>query len=303
MKRLFTILVLGLVVVSPALRAQELNASVRINTQVVTQTDLGVFETLERSINEFLNDQKWTNDIFEPEERIDCNFILTIQEEVGPTTFKVDLAVQSSRPIYDSDQSTPLLNFVDQDVVVEYEQYQPLNFSQNAFNNNLTSTLAFYVYIILGMDYDSFSPLGGEEFFQIAQDIVNSIPSNAQGAYKGWNALSASQTQGRYWILENMLSPRVRALRMGWYQYHRLGMDQMTTDLNGARAAIAEVIQTLGQVDQSYPNSMIVQLFLNAKRQEIIEIFKRGTITEQSNFIQTMSRVDPSNTAQYRSVR
>lgn len=285
------------------LAAQELNATVRINTQRVTNTDLEVFETLERAIVEFLNDQKWTTDVFESEERIDCNFILTVQEEMGPTTFKVDLAVQSSRPIYDSDQVTPMLNFVDQNLVFEYAQFQPLIFSQNVFNNNLTSTLAFYAYIILALDYDSFAPLGGDDFLQTAQDIVNSVPSNLQGTYTGWTAPSAPQTQGRYWILENLLSPRVRALRMGWYQYHRLGMDLMTANLPDARNAIAEVITTLGQVDQSYPNSMIVQLFLNAKRQEVIEIFKGGTLPEQTSIIQTMSRVDPSNTAQYREIR
>ncbi len=281
--------------------AQELNVSVRINTQRVQTVDPAVFETLENSLVEFLSDQKWTNDVFEPEERVNCNFILTVQEEQGPTTFKVDLAVQSSRPIFGSDQETPLFNYIDKDVVFEYEQFQPLQFSLNAYNNNLTSILAFYVYIIMGLDYDSFAPLGGEEHFQTAQEILNNVPSSAQAAYPGWRSLDGNQN--RFWMIENMLSPRIRPLRNGMYQYHRLGLDMMTQDTDGARAAISEVVTTLGQVNQSYPNSMAVQMFLNAKRQEVIEIFKRGTTTEQSSLIQVMTRVDPANSSQYRAIR
>jgi hypothetical protein len=284
-----------------ALGAQELNVSVRINTQRLQTVDPGVFETLEQTIVQFLSDQQWTNDIFEAEERINCNFILTLQEELSATSFKVDLAVQSSRPIFGTDQETPLLNYVDKDVNFEYEQFQPLQFSENVFNDNLSSVLAFYVYIILGLDYDSFSPLGGDEHFQAAQEIINNIPTAAQAAYPGWRSIDGNQN--RFWILENLQSPRVRPLRNAWYQYHRLGLDIMPTDIDAGRAAISEVVQTLGQVDQSYPNSMIVQLFLNSKRQEIIEIFKRGTLTEKSGVIQTMSRVDPSNSAQYRKIQ
>ena len=290
-----------LLLISATALAQELNVSVRINTQRVQTVDPAVFETLENAIVEFLSDQKWTNDVFEPEERINCNFILTVQEEQSATSFKVDLAVQSSRPIFGSDQETPLLNYVDKDVVFEYEQFQPLQFSENVFNNNLTSILAFYVNIILGLDYDSFAPLGGDEYFQTAQEILNNVPSSAQAAYPGWRSLDGNQN--RFWMIENFLSPRIRPLRNGMYQYHRLGLDMMTQDVDGARASISEVINTLGQVNQSYPNSMAVQLFLNAKRQEVIEIFKRGTINEQSSLIQTMTRVDPANSAQYRSIR
>jgi hypothetical protein len=285
-------------------QAQELNATVKVNYQQVQLVDPSVFATLEQAVTEFLN-QKWTNDIYEIEERIDCNFILTLQKEISATSFEMNLAVQSSRPIFGTDQSTALLNTIDGYVTFDYEQFQPLQFSENRFDNNLTSILAFYVNIILGMDYDSFSPSGGEPYFQKAQEIVNNVPSGLYGTYLGWSSTDASNSRGsrnRYWIMENFLSPRMKPFRLGMYQYHRLGLDMMTQDVTQARAAIAEVINTIGQVDQSYPNAILTQLFLNAKRLEVIELFKRGTNTERTTVRQVMTRVDPANGAEYRNL-
>ncbi len=281
---------------------QELNATVKVNAQKIQLVDPAVFATLEQSIAEFIS-QKWTSDVFEPEERIDCNFIFTLTEEVSATSFEMTLAVQSSRPIFGTDQSTPVLNAIDGNVKFDYEQYQPLQFSETRFDNNLTSVLAFYVNIILGMDYDTFSPEGGEDFFQKAQDIVNNVPSGLYSTYKGWSSTDPSNNSGnknRYWIVENMLSPRMTALRRGIYQYHRQGLDVMHDNIVDGRAAIAEVVATLGKVDQSYPNAILTQLFLNAKRTEILELFKRGTNTERSSVRQVMTQVDPSNSSDYR---
>ncbi|MEO0876330.1 MAG: DUF4835 family protein, partial [Bacteroidota bacterium] len=234
-----------------------------------------------------------------------CNFIFTLQKEVSATSFEMTLAVQSSRPIFGTDQSTPILNTIDNYVSFEYEQFQPLQFSENRFENNLTSILAFYVNIILGLDYDTFSPTGGDQYFQKAQEIVNNVPAGLYGTYLGWSSTDGSNSRGsrnRFWVIENLLSPRFKPLRLGMYQYHRLGLDMMTADIPAARAAISEVITTLGQVDQSYPNAILTQLFLNAKRQEILEIFKRGTNAERSAVRQVMTRVDPANGADYRSL-
>ncbi len=285
-------------------QAQELNATVKVNYQQVQLVDPGVFATLEQAVTEFIN-QKWSNDIYNIEERIDCNFILTLQKEISATSFEMNLAIQSSRPIFGTDQSTALLNTIDAYVTFDYQQFQPLQFSENRFDNNLTSVLAFYINIILGMDYDSFSPTGGEPFFQKAQEIVNNVPSGLYGTYLGWSSTDASNSRGsrnRYWIMENFLSPRMKPFRLGMYQYHRLGLDMMTQDVVQARASIAEVINTIGQVDQSYPNAILTQLFLNAKRLEVIELFKRGTNTERTTVRQVMTRVDPANGAEYRSL-
>ena len=298
------ILLLGLLGLMNVLIGQELNVNVKVNTQQLQLVDPAVFTTLEQSITEFLT-QKWTNDIFDPEERIDCNFIFTLQKEVSATSFEMTLAIQSSRPIFGTDQSTPILNTIDNYVSFEYEQFQPLQFSENRFENNLTSVLAYYVNIILGLDYDTFSPLGGDSYFQKAQEIINNIPTGLYGTYLGWSSTDGSNSRGsknRFWILENLQSPRMKPLRLGMYQYHRLGLDMMKSDIPSARAAIAEVVNTLGQVDQSYPNAILTQLFLNAKRTEILEIFKRGTNTERNNVRQVMTRVDPANGADYRSL-
>lgn len=284
--------------------AQELNPTVKVNVQQLQLVDPAVFVTLEQSINEFLL-QKWTNDVFEPEERIECNFIFTLQKEVSETSFEMTVAVQSSRPIYGTDQSTPMLNTIDNYVTFDYQQYQPLQFSENRFEHNLTSILAYYVNIILGMDYDSFSPTGGEVYYQKAQEIVNNVPSNLYSTYLGWSSSDNSNGKGntnRFWIAENLLSPRMRPMRMGMYQYHRLGLDKMITNVAEGRAAISEVVATLGQVDQSYPNAILTQLFLNAKRTEVLELFKRGTNTEKTTVRQVMTRVDPANGAQYRTM-
>ncbi|MEM1216450.1 MAG: DUF4835 family protein [Bacteroidota bacterium] len=286
------------------LSAQELNANVKVNIQQVQLVDPAVFQTLENAIKDFLN-QKWTDDEFEADERIDCNFIFTLSKETSATSFEMTLAVQSSRPVYGTDHNTPMLNAVDAYISFDYEQFQPLLFSETRFENNLTSVLAFYANIIIGLDYDSFSPGGGEEFYTRAQEIVNTIPAGLYSTYPGWSTTDPSNSRGnanRYWLIENLLSPRFVPMRNGWYQYHRLGLDMMSVDIDAGRAAISEVVEILGQVDQTYPNAFLTQLFLNAKRTEIVELFKRGTNNERTTVRQVMTRVDPSNGAEYRSM-
>lgn len=293
---LFSLLLPGLFV-----QAQELNATVRVNTQKLQTVDPRVFETLEQTLVEFLNSQKWTNDIFELEERINCNVLLTIQEERSPTSFKADLAIQASRPVFGTTYETALLNHIDKDVTFTYEQFQPLQFSQNNFNDNLSAVLSFYAYIILGMDYDSFSPLGGEPYFQVAQQILNSVPQAEAAANPGWRSLDGNRN--RYWMIENILSPRVRPYRQAMYEYHRQSLDIMADDVNTGRGLMVNALSQVGDVNQTYPNSMIVQMFVNAKSQEVVEIFKKGTRQEQDQVIQIMSKIDPTNASRYRGIK
>ncbi|HKK77886.1 MAG TPA: DUF4835 family protein [Saprospiraceae bacterium] len=281
------------------LEAQELNCNVRINIQKLQTVDPAVFETLEQSIRDFMNNTSWTQEDFAQGERIDCNILLTVQEELSPTTFKASLAIQSSRPIYNSDYQTALLNHIDQDVQFSYQQYQPLQFSTNTFNDNLSSVLSFYAYIILGLDFDSFALYGGEPYFQTAQDILNTTPQNGQ--FQGWRSMDGNRN--RFWMVENLLSPRVRPYREAMYNYHRYGLDVMAEQPNEGRAVIAQYLDNLQDVYQNYPNSMILQMFLNAKSDEIIEIFKRGTSDEKSKTIRIMSRIDATNANEYRTIR
>ena len=210
------------------LLAQELEVEVAINTPKLQTADPKVFENLEKSMEEFLNNRKWTEDVYEPEERIKCKIQLTIEEEISATRFRANIAVQSRRPIYKSSEETPMLNHVDKDFIFDYEPFQPIIFSKNLFQDNLSSILGFYAYIIIGMDYDSFSPLGGEEYFKIAQDILNNVPQNAASQFPGWRQLDGNRN--RYWIIENLMNPRVRDFRQGMYEYHRLSLDMMSED-------------------------------------------------------------------------
>ena len=281
------------------IQAQELNFNVRIVTQKLQTVDPKVFATLEQSIQDFMNNTQWTNEDFATEERIDCNLILTIQEEVSPISFKADLAIQSSRPIYSSEEQTAMLNHIDSDVEFVYEQFQPLQFSVNSFIDNLSSVLSFYAYIIIGMDFDSFSLYGGEPYFQIAQDILNATPQNGQ--FRGWRSMDANQN--RFWMIENILSPRVRPYREAMYNYHRHGLDVMANNPDQGRAIINQYLNNMQDVYQNYPNSMILQMFLNSKRNEVIEIFKRGNSKEKENAIKIMSRIDATNSSEYRKIR
>jgi len=291
---------LSLLFFAPSLaKTQELNCNVRINIQKLQTVDPAVFETLEQSIRDFMNNTAWTQEDFALEERIDCNILLTVQEELSPTSFKASLAIQSSRPIFNSEYQTAMLNHIDQDVEFSYQQYQPLQFSTNTFNDNLSSVLSFYAYIILGLDFDSFSLYGGEPYLQIAQDILNQTPQNGQ--FKGWRSMDGNRN--RFWMIENLLSPRVRPYREAMYNYHRYGLDIMAEKPDEGRAVIAQYLDNFQDVYQNYPNSMILQMFLNAKSNEIVEIFKRGTSSEKDKTIRIMSRIDAPNASEYRSIR
>lgn len=295
------LLLIAFIGTSLHLSAQELNVNVRVNTQKLQTVDPKVFETLEQTIAEFFNSQKWTTDVFEIEERINCNFLLTIQEELSPTSFKADLAVQSSRPVYGSEYDTPLFNYIDKEVTFFYEQYQPVQYSRNQYNDNLSAVLSFYAFIILGKDYDSFAPMGGEPYFQLAQDILNSVPQSAAAANPGWRSVEGNRN--RYWLIENILSPRVRPMRQAMYNYHRQGLDIMHNDVETGRAVITQALEEVARVNQSYPNSMIVQLFNNEKSNEVVEIFKLGTLDQQNEVIRLMSRLDPANASKYRAIK
>lgn len=301
MKTVFAIA--SLLLVAACLQAQELEATVKVNPQKVLTADPKIFTTLEQSIREFMNNQKWTDDIFEQDERIKCNLLLTItdQSPTDPNYFVAELVIQSSRPIYGSNYETVTVNLIDRNVNFSYEQYQPVAYSRNSYNDNLSSILSFYAFIIIGMDYDSFSPMGGEKYFQSAQEVINTLPQSLLKADNGWNSLS--NNRNRFWIVENLLSPRVKPFRQAMYDYHRSGLDVMSTDLAKGRLAMADALQKVAEVNQAYPNSAIVQLFNSTKSTELIEIFKRGTAQEQDKVIQVMSRVDPSGASKYRDIK
>ncbi len=280
---------------------QELNVTVRINTPKLQLTDPAVFETLEQTIRDFMNNQRWTNETFAEEERIKVDIVMTISEERSATSFKAELAIQAGRPVYGSTYETPLLSHLDKDVTFAYEQFQPLEYSENSFNDNLSAILSFYAYLILGLDADSFAPFGGEPWLQRAYDILNTVPPAIAASNPGWRSLDGNRN--RYWIIENLLNPRIRPFRQAWYDYHRLGLDIMHRDPLAGRNVILQALQTIADAARSYPNAMIIQMFANAKSNEIVEIFKPATPAEKVTLRQAMTRIDPANAAKYRNLR
>lgn len=284
----------------PAL-TQELNATVRLTTPKLQIVDPKVFSTLEQTIQDFLNNTRWTDDEFAPEERIECNVQINITEELSEQIFKADIALQSLRPVYGSDYKTALFTHVDKDIVITYEEYQQLEDSRDVFNDNLSSLLTFYAYLMLGYDYDTFSELGGDKYFRIAQGIINTIPPGIQGQDRGWSSLGVKTN--RYWIIENMQSPKMRPYREGMYKYHRLGLDVMHTDPDQALGNMVEALNTIDNVRASYPNTIALQIFTNAKSDEIIEIFKGADRTKKSQVMQVMRKLDIANASKYNVLR
>jgi hypothetical protein len=285
-------------------RAQgELNATVKIATPQLQRNDRRVFDQLETSLRDFLNNTKWTQDIFEPYERINCNFIFTISEELGDNQFKGELAVQSTRRVYGSGYDTPLLSHLDKDIIFTYEQNQPIEFLPDATDNqNLSALLAFYVYIMLGLDYDSFSLFGGDAHLLTAQQIVTNIQNSSSNSTPGWRPSSGDKNRSRYWMAENLLNARIKPLRGAMYQYYRKGLDQLSMNQEIAKASIFSAIEEVERVSGSYFNSMIVQMFANAKRDEIVEMWKIGNKAQRDRVMQIMLKIDPANGQRYREI-
>ncbi len=304
MKKIFPLAILFALLSIATLQAQELDFQVAVNTSKAKAriADPKVFEALEQSIQEFLNNTKWTGDVFETEERIRGNVVININEERSATQFTADLSIQATRPVYGSDYETPLLTLQDSKVWFDYEQFQPLIFTESNYNDHITSLLAFYVYMIIGMDYDSFSPLGGDEYFKKAQDIVTTIPPAVAAIEpKAWRSVDGNRN--RYWLSENMLSPRIRPFRQAMYDYHRQGLDVMSEEVNTGRGMVAAALETVSKVNRAYPNAMIMQTFSDTKTSEITEIFKGGSLQEKNKVIQVMTRIDGARAAKYRAIR
>lgn len=298
MKKIINLLFL--LVLYTGVMAQELNVSVSVSTPKLQTADPKVFQTLEQSIREFMNNQRWTDDSYEPYERIQCNIQLTITEERSATNFKADLSIQATRPVFNSDYKTVILTHLDKNVVINYEQFKPLQFTKNVFTDNLTSILSFYAYVILGLDNDSFAPYGGEPELQEAQNIVNNFPQNRSSQLPGWT--SAETKRNRYYLMESLLSPRTRAFRQAFYDYHRKGLDVMHENTDQGKVVLVQALEKIDKVNASYPNSMILQIFSNAKAAEIIEIFKQSTREQKSKVIDIMSAMDAAGASKYRAI-
>ncbi len=303
---MFKRIIPALFLLAPAgfLSAQgEIQATVRISTPQLQQADRKVFDQLEVSLRDFLNNTKWTQDPFEPDERIKCNFIFTISEELGSNFYKAELAVQAVRPVYGSGYETPLISHLDKDCTFGYEQNQPIEFLLDAADNqNLPAILAFYVYVILGMDYDSFSLYGGEQHYLTAQQIVINVQSGGSSGAGGWRPADGGKNRNRYWVIENLLNPRVKPYRAAMYSYYRKGLDNFATNLDQGKVAVLQALEEVDKVNVAYFNAMIIQMFANAKKDELVEMWKVGSKPQKDRVTQIMSKIDPANGQRYREI-
>lgn len=275
--------------------SQELNCQVSVvSPQIQGTTEKQIFEQLQKAIFEFMNNTKWTKDNFTTAERIDCSVLINVTQKLDVDVYKGTIQIQSRRPIYKSSYFSPLVSYIDENFTFKFQQFQQLEFNLNTFTDNITSVLAFYAYVILANDYDSFSNLGGTDYFQKAQLIV----SNAQGASEmGWKSFEGNKN--RYWIVENALQPVFQPIREYMYKYHRAGLDIMYEKAEQGRTEILKSIDLLLNVYRNRPASFPMELFFDAKSDEIVNIFSKGTPEEKSKLIEILTTVDPANSNKY----
>jgi hypothetical protein len=289
---LFFSLILG------SIHAQELNCQVTVLTPQIQATDKSIYDKLQTDLRDFINTKKWTTDEFLNQERIECSMVITISERASTDDFKASIQIQSRRPVWHSSYNSTMFNHQDNDFTFKYVQDQMIEFDESNINSNLTAVIAFYAYIIIGLDYDTFSPEGGTPYFSKAQTIVN----NAQNLPdRGWKAFESSRN--RYWLAENFLNVSFKPLRNFLYTYHRQGFDKFSDNINDARADITNNMQELRKVYQDKPNSFLMQVFFNAKSDEIVNLFSQATNDEKNRAIQVLTLVDPANTLKYQAMQ
>lgn len=256
--------------------------------------DKSVFSSLESSVRDFMNNRKWSTDVFKVEERIECQIAITINDVISQERFSANIQVISRRPIYNAGYSSTLLNFNDQDFEFTYLRNTRLDFSIDVHRTNLTSVLAFYAYMILGYDYDSYSLEGGSPYFNKAQQIV----SNAQSApERGWKANES--INNRYWLIENALHQAFKPMRKAYYEYHRLGFDRLYEDVNSGRSVCTKALLYIDQVRKSRPGAINIQAFFRAKSQEIVELYSQAFPAEKNKIVPICKKADPINTELY----
>ena len=282
-------------------RGQELKATISVLSQRVAQVDKSVFTTMQTALNDFLNNRKWTSEEFLPREKITCNFLLNLSSGQD-NIYTASLIVQAARPVFNSSYQSPIINYQDESVIFRYVPFQPLDFNENRVQGsepltaNLTAIFAYYIYVILGMDFDSFGLRGGDAYFQKAQAIVNNAPEASN--ILGWKPFDG--TRNRYWLIENLTNPKYTQIHDAFYNYYRMGLDQMYDKENEARQGVLKTLSTLNAINQDNPNLMIVQFFFQGKGSEMSNIFKKAQPDEKSRALDYLTKLDITNINKYK---
>jgi hypothetical protein len=277
--------------------AQELNCMVQINSSQVQTSDKSVFEQLQQDVFEFMNSRKWTNYNFQQSERIECSILINVSSWDNIENFSATIQVQSRRPVYGSSYYTVMLNHQDKDFTFKYMIGQPIEFIENTFTTNLASVLAFYAYMIIGLDFDSFSPFGGTEFYDKAQNIVNTAQNAAD---KGWK--SYENQRNRYWMVENLINSSYADMRTAIYQYHRTGFDMMTEDISSGRQSVTDAMTNLQKVYRQRPGLFFISMFMTAKSDELVQLFTPAPPAEKMRIVSILKNLDPANSSKYNEI-
>jgi len=281
--------------------AQELNCNVQISAQRIQGSNRQVFESMQRDLFEFMNNTVWTNHVFSYSERIDCNILINLNDQLSADEFRGTIQIQLSRPVFNTTYKSTMLNFIDNSFQFRYVEFQPLEFDPSTYRSSLVSVLAYYTYMILGFDYDSFSPLGGTEFFQMAEKIV----TNAQNAPEpGWKPYDGSRNRNRYWLVKNVLDKEYEGVRQFLYDYNINGLDKMESRIAEARTSMVESLKLIQDVYRKKPDPFmyLVQVVMDAKSDELINIFSEAFPEERSRVVQILTEIDPANKAKYEKI-
>ncbi|MEY4877343.1 MAG: hypothetical protein RL708_2493 [Bacteroidota bacterium] len=278
--------------------AQELKCSVKINTPKLQNTDPKVFITLQKSMFEFFNNRKWTDDIFDNQEKIECNILINVTEEIGTDRFRFQLNVQSSRTIFNSSYSTTLFNWSDKDVIVQYVEYQPLDYADDKYTSNLTSIMAFYAYMMIGLDYDSYSLKGGSPYFDKAKNIATIMQNYDE---EGWKPFEKN-LKNRYWLADNITNARSESFRTLMYNYHRKGLDMMYQNADNGRAVISNAMKQVEKMYDENPNGVWLIAFFAAKSEELSNIFTQASPQEKIQMSILLNKCDPVNGKKYQKI-
>jgi len=284
-------------------RSQEFQASVTVlSDRISTSVDKQIFTTLQNALYNWINGRKWTNVAFNNNEKIQCSFLLNLSNATDNNTYSAQLTIQTARSIYNTSYQSPLMNYMDESVVFKYIQYQEMDFNENRVGGtdpltaNLTAVFAYYCYIILGLNFDSYGLRGGDLYFQKAQNIVNNAPET--NAVTGWKPFDG--LRNRYYLVENLTNPKYNPIHDAIYNYYRLGLDQMFDKEADARVGVMNALSSFNSINNEFPNIMFLQFFFQGKGTEMGNIFKQGTPDEKSRALDLLSRIDVSNLSLYK---
>lgn len=293
--------VVALVAMSISLGAQELKCNISINSEQVQGSNKAVFTTLQQSMEEFVNTQRWTNMTFQEKERIECSMMIVVKS-VQDNMFVCEFTCQSRRPVFGTTYTTPTLNIKDANFTFTYQEYDRMEFQHNTFTSNLTALVAYYCYLIIGHDMDSFAKLGGTPYFQVCEDIVTSAQSASldNAEMVGWKAFESNRN--RYALTNNLMDEAFKKYRAYYYDYHRHGLDEMVNNVANGRARIAKDIKVLKEAYNARPATYLVGTFLDAKSDELVNIFKSGTADEKKMVYELLMDIDPTRQDTYENI-